>query len=85
MLTNSNRINYIRYLHWTNNKINMKASELRIGNYVNNGISDVQIRAKHILGIENKTYKIVKPIPINDEWLVKFGFELYLYELGGFF
>ena len=53
----------------------MKASELRIGNLINNGISDVEISAKHILGINNRDYETVRPILITNEWLVKFGFE----------
>ncbi len=59
----------------------MKATELRIGNLVNNNNKPVEIRAKHILGINNNAYEFVEPIPLTEEWLVKFGFEKYWEEI----
>ena len=52
----------------------MKANELRIGNYVNtkNGIKKVSD-----IGIDYDcffTQDHVKPIPLKEEWLLKFGF-----------
>ena len=64
----------------------MKASELRIGNYVNRDSSDYPQR---IDGIKKYRFwmtclssscdlsdspKNIKPIPLNEEWLLKFGF-----------
>ena len=54
----------------------MKANELRIGNLVNiKGHADeVGISA---IGIDNfyKSKLEVEPIPLNEEWFLKFGFE----------
>ena len=52
------------------------ANELRIGNVVNIiGIVPIQIDAQRILSFANgdDTYK---PVPITEDWLLKFGFEL---------
>jgi len=51
----------------------MKSSELRIGNLINvNGeiqeVCDIPLP-------ENCTDKNTKPIPLTEEWLLKFGFE----------
>jgi hypothetical protein len=54
----------------------MKANELRIGNLVYDTKGDV-----NIINLEAMTYickeslNQVKPIPLTDEWLLKFGFE----------
>jgi len=62
----------------------MKATELRIGNYVKcyvKGITDrfdtVQLNIYHLTDIckQIKDYKY-EPIPLTEEWLLKFGFEL---------
>jgi hypothetical protein len=52
----------------------MKPNEVRIGNliYVNNEISKIWL-----LNDQAEESPNVKPIPITDEWLVKFGFELH--------
>lgn len=66
----------------------MKASELRIGNYVSN-IGHGLIRVSEIfqvkiygIGVYSSDYtsqrhlKYTYPIPLTEEWLLKFGFEL---------
>jgi len=61
----------------------MKATELRIGNYVKcyvKGITDrfdtVQLNIYHLTDIckQIKDYKY-EPIPLTEEWLLKFGFQ----------
>ena len=56
---------------------NMKAQELRIGNYLKKD-AVVKIDAKIIFGIwaEAEDYE---PIPITEEWLFKFGAEMFDY------
>jgi hypothetical protein len=76
----------------------MKASELRIGNY----ISPLGVGIDRVLFIDARDNTIecenfserpiedFNPIPLNEEWLVKFGFkkiggkESYLWVLNGF-
>jgi hypothetical protein len=55
----------------------MKAQELRIGNYLKNDVV-VKIDAKIIFNIwaEAEDYE---PIPITEEWILKFGFEMFDY------
>lgn len=66
----------------------MKANELRIGNLVIYDDEVVEIGEithqgayKILGGCERVTskmwmpYKIIKPIPLTEEWLIKFGFE----------
>ena len=49
----------------------MKANELRIGNWVNNVINQpIQVGILQI-----KYSDDFNPIPLTEEWLVKFGFE----------
>ncbi len=71
----------------------MKASELRIGNYINslgqqfndenqfkgwnNYVVKVDIDVLKNIFIENKDFKY-SPVPLNEEYLLKFGFEKYL-------
>lgn len=64
----------------------MKANELRIGNYVQRigyplkvtGIKggDVWVDGNAV-ELEYYVYDGINPIPITEEWLVKFGFEVY--------
>ena len=55
--------------------IQIQANELRIGNMVSIiGITPIQIDAQRILSIENGGDDY-KPIPITEEWLLKFGFK----------
>lgn len=53
----------------------MKANELRLGNYIGilSHTIEVSVNCQHIQLIAegDTTYK---PIPLTDEWLVKFGF-----------
>lgn len=60
----------------------MKAGELRIGNKTSNGIV-VSIFEDHFytkIGdtTYNSKYHEVKPIPLTEEWLLKFGFKKYV-------
>ena len=51
----------------------MKATELRIGNYV---IEKGKIKPMYSISNHNaKDYSRIKPIPLTEEWFVKFGFE----------
>ena len=52
----------------------MKVTELRIGNYVN--INDVTLYKVDMLYDDYVNLKYWKPIPLTEEWLVKFGFEI---------
>jgi hypothetical protein len=63
----------------------MKANELRIGNwyYTNDGKPEQidghgisQFQDGEVLGQVND---FIKPIPLTEEWLLKFGFEKYPY------
>jgi hypothetical protein len=65
----------------------MKASELRIGNYISRcDLFDNHVRIEQILGIDKKatttgafkvlcTYSEIEPIPLTEEWLLNFGFK----------
>lgn len=56
----------------------MKASELRIGNLVLNKIDNsiLEISAKDILFLEEGGDEFIfEPIPLTEEWLLKFWFE----------
>ena len=52
----------------------MKASELRIGNFVNNNGEDYQITSATIVSLE-RGESMAQPIAITEEWLKRFGFE----------
>ena len=79
----------------------MKASELRIGNLVNHTTGQCKVvgfygeifRAENINKIELKSNVFnLQPIPLTEEWLLKFGFEkikdfnvyINVWELKGF-
>jgi hypothetical protein len=53
----------------------MKASELRIGNLVEDENGYYQIEAEHL---DDDVFPILQTwgIPLTEEWLLKFGFEL---------
>ncbi len=54
----------------------MKANELRIGNYVYDTLGKVnKIDLEAITHIVKEPHNQVKPIPLTEEWLLKFGFE----------
>lgn len=56
----------------------MKASELKIGNYVRHQLFDknITITSDHIQQLESgMDQDILQGIPITEEWLVNFGFE----------
>ena len=69
----------------------MEANELRIGNYVNIGLklSDLRTDYDRItpsglmdLHVNKETSSFVyEPIPLTEEWLLKFGFNLYSKEM----
>lgn len=57
----------------------MTASELRIGNYVNISLNDVdyntiQIKVDDLYYITQKK-GVYEPIPLTEDWLTKFGFK----------
>jgi hypothetical protein len=53
----------------------MKANELRIGNYVYDTLGKVnKIDLEAITYIVKEPHNQVKPIPLTEEWLLKFGF-----------
>lgn len=61
----------------------MKANELRIGNYVLTNTTETHSMTVHTIGemkgvsvlINGYREEDVSPIPITEEWLLKFGFE----------
>jgi hypothetical protein len=53
----------------------MKASELRIGNWVKSPLYGVEYEIEFIY--ESPTIKEIEPIPLTEEWLLKFRFEKY--------
>lgn len=64
----------------------MKANELRIGNWVlhppksRDKRFEITVNANNILACDNGA--IYKPIPLTEEWLMKFGFEKVVYNSG---
>ena len=55
----------------------MKANELRIGNYVYDTLGKVnKIDLEAITYIVKEPHNQVKPIPLTEEWLLKFDMEL---------
>lgn len=55
----------------------LKANELRIGNIVYDPInkSNIQVRQEVLCDFANG-YVNLEPIPLTEEWLIKFGFEV---------
>ncbi len=55
----------------------MKASELRIGNYYNQFGNAEKVSWSTLKTLEESTTEQLwcKPIPLTEEWLLKFGFE----------
>ena len=52
----------------------MNANELRTGNYILNDGVVVQADGRTIFDIWSGTSKKYEPIPLTEEWLIKFGF-----------
>ena len=56
----------------------MKSSELRIGNFIENTDSQMAsymvVNADVIKQNEHTMYASLEPIPLTEEWLLKFGF-----------
>lgn len=55
----------------------MKANELRLGNWLYSGLTEkyFQVSADDILNIDkNKDEGLCTPIPLTEEWLLRFGF-----------
>lgn len=62
---------------------NIKAEELRIGNWVYDGFQHFQITASDILIIADKHNGLfIQPIPLTEEWLVRFGATTYEFDNG---
>jgi hypothetical protein len=55
----------------------MKANELRIGNWIYSKTYSKEIQMKSFFGLCNveASPDLFKPIPLTEEWLLKFGFE----------
>lgn len=53
----------------------MKANELRIGNYIYSFGDILKIDLNDICNVECSTDDVFEPIPLTEEWLLKFGFE----------
>lgn len=63
----------------------MKANELRIGNYVQHQLSGelIIIKAEHIEQLEfGMDQDILQGIVLNEEWLIKLGFDKKTYSSG---
>lgn len=65
----------------------MKATELRIGNFIFLGKRVLKIEPNHISNLyyDKETEKLVSPIPLTEEWLLKFGFYDWIDVLDGSF
>ncbi len=59
----------------------MKANELRIGNYVryfeenDSRIDGIEFNYCHLTDASSIYYEDIKPIPLTEDWLLKFGFK----------
>ena len=53
----------------------MKASELRIGNLIKDRAKVVEVENHHFSLLESYHKEDFQPIPLTEEWLLKFGFE----------
>jgi hypothetical protein len=55
----------------------MKASELRIGNLVQTNFKkEKEITDIKLIDFKENFFKLYDPIPLTEEWLLKFGFEM---------
>jgi len=70
----------------------MRAEELRINNYLEDDIGNIIVVDRDALPfIVTKWIKCHHPIPLTEEWLLKFGFEklegwddMYYFQIGDF-
>lgn len=61
------------------NKKMIAANELRVGNWANNGLEDYQVSGATIWHLETENATAL-PIPLTEEWLLRFGFEVYEFD-----
>jgi hypothetical protein len=54
----------------------MKASEMRLGNWYDHNGTPKQVTVSVIEDVWEAQMTWVKPIPLTEEWLLKFGFEV---------
>jgi len=62
----------------------MKASELRIGNFVHDNVEVKTITARDILFLSDEKYEhLASAIPLTEDWIVKFDLTLikYVFEI----
>ena len=59
-------------------KAEVRINELRVGNLLKDPILKIEVTAKLLLAFEeNEGYiNLYRPIPLTEEWLLKFGFEV---------
>jgi hypothetical protein len=62
----------------------LKASDLRVGNWLQYKNIDKQFQVFIIDTTETSTQTNAKPIPLTEEWLFKMGFEKSTNEFGGY-
>lgn len=58
----------------------MEAKELRLENYVMNGDDIGRVKRVSIIGISTSSPHVgveISPIPLTEEWLIKFGFSKF--------
>jgi hypothetical protein len=60
----------------------MKANELRIGNFVKDGIDIVNVTS-HMISLVDSQRVEFDPIPLTEEWLLRFGIKLREKEMLG--
>jgi hypothetical protein len=53
----------------------MKANELRLGNLVLNGGGNIKVITPQTISDFDNKLIVLNPIPLTEEWLLKFGFE----------
>ncbi len=57
----------------------MEVNELRFGNWLKDGEENFQVE-KAFFTLLELNMKFCKPIPLTEEWLLKFGFEKEVYD-----
>ena len=56
----------------------MKATELRIGNFINNELTGEGKLTQEVLCDFANGYIHLEPIPLTEEWLLKFGYSKFI-------